>query len=476
MVNTAIVWFRNDLRVHDNEALTEAIQKADNVIPVYVFDTRIFLGKTSFGFRKTERFRAKFIIESVLDLQQQLRKLGSDLIIRVGHPEDEIFTIAKLSKSSWVYCNRERTSEEVKVQDALEKNLWKIGQELRYARGKMLLHTADLPFPVCQVPDVFTNFRKEVEGITPIREPLDSPHQMPKLDFEWDRGELPSLDTFGHDDISIDHIENENLLGGESNAIKQLNYYLFETKLISSYKETRNQMLGWGFSSKLSAWLSSGCISPKLVYHKVKEFEKNVVKNDSTYWLVFELLWRDFFRLMGKKYENKIFRQEGMKDSNTQGSADIHKFNAWKNGMTGIPLIDASMRQLNATGFMSNRGRQNVASFLVKDLNINWLMGAEYFESMLVDYDPCSNYCNWNYVAGVGNDPREDRYFNILSQSKRYDPHGDFIKYWIPELKTLSDHHIHQPETMDIDNQVKNNVIIGKTYPTAIINTTKWVS
>lgn len=476
MEHTAIVWFRNDLRLHDNEALTEAIQKANKVIPVYVFDKRMFFGKTSFGLRKTEKYRAKFIIEAVNDLRSQLRRLGSDLIARIGYPEEEIFSIAKLAKSSWVYCNRERTSEEVKVQDNLENNLWKIGQELRYVRGKMLLHTADLPFPVCQVPDVFTNFRKEVEGITPIRDPYPAPSIMPNLDFEWDRGDIPTLESFEYEYITTTHIENQKFIGGESSAINQLDYYLFQSKNVSQYKETRNQMLGWDFSSKLSAWLAVGCISPKYIYYKIKEYEQTIEKNDSTYWLIFELLWRDYFRLMGKKYQNKIFRPEGMKDGEISGKTDSHLFNVWKNAQTGIPMIDANMRQLSETGFMSNRGRQNVASFLVKDLGLNWVMGAEYFESMLIDYDPCSNYCNWNYIAGIGNDPREDRYFNILTQSKRYDPSGEYIRYWLPEINNLPDTMIHQPDCMDIDAQAKYGVIIGKTYPSTIINTRKWAS
>ena len=122
---------------------------------------------------------------------------------------------------------------------------------------------------------------------------------------------------------------------------------------------------------------------------------------------------------------------------NKSWSDDRDKLFAWVLGETGIPFIDANMKELRDTGFMSNRGRQNVASFLVKDLKVNWQMGAEYFESALIDYDPCSNYGNWNYVAGVGNDPRENRYFNILSQAKRYDPDGAFVRHWLPELAAL---------------------------------------
>ena len=177
----AIVWFRNDLRLHDNEALQEALSNAEEVLPVYVFDERVFNGETKFGFPKTGKFRAQFIIESVLDLKQNLRQRGVDLIVRIGKPEEILFDLAQEVKSSWIFCNRERTSEELSVQDHLEGKLWKIGQEIRYTRGKMLYHTSDLPYPITQTPEIFTTFRKETERITPVREPLPMPNQLPPL-------------------------------------------------------------------------------------------------------------------------------------------------------------------------------------------------------------------------------------------------------------------------------------------------------
>ena len=474
MEHTAIVWFRNDLRLHDNEAITEAVQKAQHIVPVYVFDERVFNGTTSFGFKKTDKFRAKFIIESVAKLRENLKKLGCDLVIRVGKPEVEVYKLAAEAKSSWVFCNRERTTEEVKVQDSLEKSLWKIGQEMRYVRGKMLFYTADLPFPVSQVPDTFTSFRKEIENTVKVRVPYAAPEKLLPLNDSINRGELPSIHDFGHEYVSLSHIENSKFQGGEDQALKQLDYYLFEQKLLGKYKETRNEMLGWDFSSKLSAWLAVGCISPKTVYYKIKEYEAKVEKNDSTYWLVFELMWRDFFRLMGKKYGDKIFLHSGMNGNHKPYKRNDKLFKMWATGETGIPLIDANMRQLISTGFMSNRGRQNVASFLVNDLKLNWVQGAEYFESLLIDYDPCSNYCNWNYIAGVGNDPREDRYFNIISQSKRYDAEGVYIKYWLPELKNLPTTFLHQPDLMSLNDQAAYNVFLGKTYPQAVFSSKHW--
>jgi deoxyribodipyrimidine photo-lyase len=133
------------------------------------------------------------------------------------------------------------------------------------------------------------------------------------------------------------------------------------------------------------------------------------------------------------------------------------------------------MRELKLTGFMSNRGRQNVASFLVKDLHINWLMGAEWFESQLIDYDPCSNYGNWTYVAGVGNDPRETRYFNIITQATRYDVKGEYVKLWIPELKDVPIEKIHRPDTLSFDEQNCYHVKLGAQYPKAMISTAKWI-
>lgn len=440
----SIVWFRNDLRLHDNEALVDAVLQNDEIIPVYIFDERVFKGKTCFGFPKTGRHRCRFIIESIKDLRKNLRKLKSDLIVRVGKPECIIPELARQFKTSYVYCNRERTREEVEVQDGLEYNLWQIGQEVRYYRGKMLYYTADLPFPVSHTPDVFTHFRKEVEKIIPIRKPLELKWTKLATPVDAiDAGSIPNLKDFGWDTF------NENpygLIGGETEALKQVRYYLWETDLISTYKETRNEMLGRDYSSKFSAYLSQGCLSPKMVYNEIQRYEKDRTANKSTYWLIFELLWRDFFRFMAKKHGDKIFRRKGTRDESDPEHYDKPElFEKWKNGETGIPLIDANMRELNATGYMSNRGRQNVASFLVKDLKINWQLGAEYFESQLLDYDPCSNYGNWNYVAGVGSDPRQDRYFNIASQARRYDPEAKYIRHWIKDLKDAPLELIHNP-------------------------------
>ncbi|KAI8547712.1 hypothetical protein RHMOL_Rhmol07G0217200 [Rhododendron molle] len=170
---------------------------------------------------------------------------------------------------------------------------------------------------------------------------------------------------------------------------------------------------------------------------KVKRYEKERLSNDSTYWVLFELIWRDYFRFLSIKYGNSIFHLGGPRKLKLSWSQDQLLFESWRDGRTGYPLIDANMKELSTTGFMSNRGRQIVCSFLVRDMGIDWRMGAEWFETCLLDYDPCSNYGNWTYGAGVGNDPREDRYFSIPKQAQTYDSEGSYVAYWLPELEAL---------------------------------------
>jgi deoxyribodipyrimidine photo-lyase len=443
--NRAIVWFRQDLRLHDNEALDAAMDCAEEVVPVYIFDTRTFEGKTSFGFPKTGAHRAQFVIESVADLREQFRKMHIDIVIRIGITEDILTEMATDLQVSWVFGNMERMQEEVLVQTELEKRLWRSGTELRLLRGKMLYYTQDLPFPIAHTPEVFTTFRKEVEKIVRVRLPLPRPVRFEKWTRRIEVGDLPTIADFGHAPILTDERSAFPCKGGETEALARLQHYFWGTDAIKAYKETRNGLLGADFSTKFSPFLAQGCLSAKTIYAELRRYEAERGANESTYWLFFELLWRDYFRLIGKKHGSTLFQIGGLANkANTKWTENRAIFEKWATGNTGNPFIDANMRELNATGFMSNRGRQNVACYLVKDLNINWLMGAEYFESLLLDYDVCSNYGNWNYIAGVGNDPREDRYFNTLKQARTYDPNGDYVRTWLPERAHLKGSDIHE--------------------------------
>lgn len=442
----AIVWFRQDLRLHDNVALLEALHSAIEVIPVFVFDERFFGADNELGFPKTGPHRTKFILESIADLRKNLRRINGQLIVRVGKTEDILFDIAERVKSGWIFCNRERTPQEVAIQDALEQRLWSIGQEMRFSRGKMLYHTADLPFPIQHVPDSFAQFRKETERYVLVREPLATPEvSMAQLTVAIDPGEIPSMADFGYSDYEVDPRGNIVYEGGETAGLERLHYYFEETSAVDSYRETRSALLGDTGTTKFSAWLAHGCLSPKTIYTALKRYENRYGASKSTHEHFYYLLLRDHHRFMAKKYGNLFFEESGIQGSHQNDwSDDYHAFHKWVNGKTGVPLIDAAMTELRQTGYLSNRARQNAASFLINDLQVNWQLGASYFESMLIDYDVTSNWGNWNQVAGVGSEVRDDRYLNAEAQAMRYDPRGTYVKKWLPQFVNMPGEKIHQ--------------------------------
>ena len=463
-----LIWYRNDLRVHDLLALDEAVQQEAEIIPVYCFDDRIF-EQTFFGFAKTGSYRAQFIIESVTDLRDRLQQLGSNLIVRRGLPEEEILAIAEQLKVDLVSYSKEVTSQEKRVEKKLRKALSAKKIKTAVYWEATLYLPEDLPFSIKEVPELYTNFRKQVEKKSAINQALPAPKKLPPLP-EIEVGEIPTVEELGLSAPESDPRGVLNFKGGESEAIKRLEDYFWQSDCLRNYKETRNGMLGANYSSKFSPWLALGCISPRYINDRVIEYEAKRVKNNSTYWLIFEVIWRDFFRFIVAKHGNEVFKIEGMQGVSIPWKQDWSRFDLWREGKTGYPLIDANMKELAATGFMSNRGRQNVASFLTKNLGIDWRMGAEWFDSLLVDYDVCSNWGNWNYTAGVGNDARGFRYFNIPKQTKDYDPQGKYIKYWLPELESLPGDKVREPWKLSQDEQKQFGVRLGVDYPRPVVD------
>ncbi len=428
-----LIWLRNDLRLHDHEPLHRALAQNADVVFLYCFDPRQF-GETAFGFPKTGAYRAKFLIETVADLRRSLRSRGSDLIIRQGKPEEEIMALVETLNIDSLCWHEEATAEETNVENKVKQALRSRGTAFKTYWGTTLYHPDDLPFEILELPEIFTQFRKAVEKEVQVREIFQAPAQLPTLPENIEPGELPTLSDFGLAERSTDPRGVLAFKGGETKALARLQHYFWDANCLSSYKETRNGMLGADYSSKFSAWLANGSLSPRQVYAEVQRYERDRQKNNSTYWMIFELMWRDYFRFVCVKYGAKVFRKGGIRNLPIAWQQDWARFDLWREGETGYPLIDANMQEIAATGFMSNRGRQNVASFLTKNLGIDWRWGAEWFESLLIDYDVCSNWGNWNYTAGVGNDARGFRYFNIPKQSKDYDPNGDYVKHWLPAL------------------------------------------
>jgi len=424
-----IVWFKTDLRLNDNETLVCAIEQSDEIIPVYCIDDAHFK-ITNFGFKKTGSIRAQFLIESLIDLNDNLKELGSSLLVVKGSPAIEIAKIAKQYEVQKVFAKKEIAFEELQTQHALANELAKIDCQFETFDTSTLYQEADLPFTIKDIPDVFTNFRKQLEKETTIRTVFSKPSTI--MSPSIPAFNLSSLQDLGVEVFEIDKRAALDFKGGETIAWERLNHYFYKTKLLSVYKETRNEMIGADYSSKFSAWLALGCISAKSIYWEVKQYEKEIVSNESTYWLVFELLWRDYFRFVMSKYGQLFFLKNGIKTLETNFKKHQPAlFEKWKNGTTGNEFIDANMLELKLTGFMSNRGRQNVASYLCNDLKLDWRYGAAYFEEQLVDYDVCSNWGNWAYLAGVGNDPRVQRVFNIEKQANDYDKNKLFRNLWL---------------------------------------------
>ncbi|XP_039132190.1 cryptochrome DASH, chloroplastic/mitochondrial [Dioscorea cayenensis subsp. rotundata] len=459
----AIVWFRNDLRLLDNEALLRAWASSAAVLPVYCVDPRNFGTTHYFGFPKTGAIRVQFLIECLTDLKNNLMKKGLNLLIQHGKPEEILPTVVKATGAHTVYAHKETCSEEVFVERLVHKGLQQVvlpigssnqkplNPKLQLIWGSTLYHIDDLPFDANNLPDVYTQFRKSVESRCSIRVccklPLSlGPGPSNGLDEIGGWGTIPSLEQLGVHERTASQCDNGmHFVGGESAALGRLHDYFWKKDLLKVYKETRNGMLGPDYSTKFSPWLASGSLSPRYIYEEVKRYEKERLANDSTYWVLFELIWRDYFRFLSIKCGNSIFHIGGPRKIMSKWSQDQSLFESWRDGRTGYPLIDANMKELSTTGFMSNRGRQIVCSFLVRDMGIDWRMGAEWFETCLLDYDPCSNYGNWTYGAGVGNDPREDRYFSIPKQAKTYDPDGEYVAYWLPELRSIPKERRHFP-------------------------------
>ena len=426
-----LVWFRNDLRTQDNTSLFQACKNARKVTAVYCLDPRQF-EVNKHGFKKTEKYRAKFLLETLRDLKNNLAALNIPLFIYHDTPENCIPTLVKDHAITSLFFQKEWTPDEVADNNALKTQLPTVNFIETY--DQFLFHPDAIPYAgFDKIPEVFTEFRKKCEKESKIKLCVAVQPQ-PKENFiETDKA-IPTLENLGLESFKLDKNSAFPFRGGETAALKRVENYFFETENLSEYKKTRNGLIGEGYSSKLSAWLANGSISARTIYWEVQNYEREVCKNEDTYWLIFELIWRDYFKYVSLKHGDKIFKLDGILGKQYEWKTNAKAFREWTNGNTREPFVNANMIELQRTGFMSNRGRQNVASYWAKEWEQDWRIAAKYFESMLIDYDVHSNYGNWMYNAGVGNDPR-DRKFNIKRQAETYDTQGKYQKLWLnPDL------------------------------------------
>ncbi|WP_046744138.1 DASH family cryptochrome [Kordia zhangzhouensis] len=427
MVKTGLVWFRNDLRIHDQISLMKAVKNNESVIALYCFDPRHFQNDC-FGFKKTGKYRAQFLRETVNNLQEELRKLHITLFVHFEKPELIIPKYTELYKVTTIYLQKEWTSEEMTVFENVKQS---VASEICFEESfdQFLYHPDDIPMSFDAIPHVYTVFRKKCEKYVSVRS-MSTSSQMPKKNYVSNTTKVPTLQELGFNEFTLDTRTAFPFKGGETHGLERIQTYFWDTKKLSYYKKTRNGLIGKEYSSKLSAWLANGSLSPRKIYHEVQKYESKIAKNESTYWLIFELIWRDFFKYISLKHGNDIFKLEGILHKNYNWEQNTKKINQWIHGETSEPFVNANMLELKHTGWMSNRGRQNVASYFAKNMELDWRIGAAYFESLLMDYDVHSNYGNWMYISGVGNDPR-NRKFNIKLQAERYDTNHKFQNLWL---------------------------------------------
>lgn len=428
----ALVWHRTDLRLDDNAALESALAVgADGVCGVVCVPEApaeaVVPGVPRIGVR-----RLRVLLESLDALREEWNRRGSTLIVVRGRPEAALPQVASRLGIGHVVTAPCLAHDEQLENERVAKALAQLDIELVRRDERTLLAVSDLPFPLEALPPVFSEFRRAVERRFELHAPHPAPSSLraPPAAFELaDEAPPLSLASFGHREPKDDPRSSWPFRGGRSEALERLRSWIWDEGALARYKQTRDGLSGTSFSSKLSPWLACGAISPREVAAEVRRYEAAHGANESTYWLLFELLWRDYFHFWVRRWGARAFARHGVLGRTRCGEPKREDFERWCRGETGEPFVDAGMRELAATGYLSNRLRQNVASWLSRTAGVDWRWGAAWFESQLLDYDVGPNWGNWQYVAGVGNDPR-NRVFDLEAQAARYDPDGSYRRRW----------------------------------------------
>jgi deoxyribodipyrimidine photo-lyase len=460
-----IVWFRRDLRLHDQPALTAACQECDDVIPLFVFDEPL-LQAHQFG-----SACVTFMLGCLEELASSLAGRGIMMQWRRGEPVEQVVQTATAWKADVVYWNRDYEPRAIERDRLVQQRLGKLGVAVRTFKDHVVFEASEVRGATGEPLQRYSAYRarwwNRWHAMTPAVQPIPGPLAAKKTAPLPTSRPLPSASELGYDPVV------PWITPGEQNAMKRLRS--FTGGPIHSYTQGRNLPAVDG-SAKLSPHFRFGTLSPRMAIHAaLQALTKGgrVSRPDVLTW-VDELIWREFFQQVLASFPHVAegpFRNAAVPPSRKAGQERNFLFQAWCNGQTGYPIVDAGMRQLNQTGWMHNRVRMVVASFLIKDLRIDWQSGERYFLQHLLDADMAANNGNWQWCASTGTDAmRGYRIFNPALQSKKFDPDGAYIHRYVPELAGVSAKRIHEPHLMTADEQERAGCRIGTDYPSPVVD------
>jgi deoxyribodipyrimidine photo-lyase len=440
----AIVWFRRDLRLRDHPALREAIAGHGRVVPFFCLDDRILHGRHASG------PRTQFMLECLHDLDESL---GGRLVVRRGRPEEELARIARQCGAEDVYF----TADVSPFARQRGRRAGRTGLRMHACPGLTVADdVGDFETGAGNPYTVFSPFhRRWLEA--PRREVLHAPRRIEVVEG-LEAGGVPTLDELG-----LRQEVQEPMRGGETEARRRLVNFLRGP--IDGYRR-RADVLGVDRSSRLSPYLHFGCVSPR-------EVETRLPAGETAEAFRRQLAWRDFYHHVLLRFpQNAKHEHQKRYRGSIAWEYDQRRLRAWQEGRTGYPLVDAGMRQLRREGWMHNRARLVVASFLTKDLAIDWRLGERWFMRLLLDGDEANNNGNWQWIASVGVDPAPAyrRMYNPARQRERFDPTGAYVRRHVPELERVPDRYLSEPWKMPVGVQRESGCLIGRSYPAPIVD------
>jgi deoxyribodipyrimidine photo-lyase len=451
----ALLWFRRDLRVHDHPALCAALARHEQIVPVFCLDDRLLHGRHASG------PRTAFLLECLTGLDEQLAARGARLVIRHGPPERELPALARETGATEVQLSADPSPYEAARGRRVRAALERAGVTGHAHPGVSVVDDVRAIKSGQGRPyTVFTPFYRAWQG-APRRPVLDAPGRV-SMPERPQPGRVPSLASLG-----LRQEVAEPAPGGERAGLARLAAFLDGP--VRDYDSGRDQA-GPDGSSRLSPYLRFGCLSPRAVEDQLTQVSGAEARGEIA--LRRQLCWRDFYQHVLVHYPESARQEFQPRYRGTlDWVGDEAAFTAWTEGRTGFPLVDAGLRQLRREGWMHNRVRLLAGSFLTKDLGIDWRRGEAWFMRLLLDGDQASNNGNWQWIASVGVDPQPAfrRIYNPVLQQQRFDPDGQYVRRYVPELARVPDSYLAEPWRMPPDEQQRAGCRIGRDYPAPIV-------